>query len=266
VDQNDLVRVADFQPLTTGQPFLYNSAQAKPVTFMTVARAGGPIGFRFSWPDGAELRFYGPKDVPYGIDYWDKAARRWTPIVDVTMTTVASQPIKTLKDGRVRHVAEVRHVATQAGTYRIEVGRGGFLATLGGLGYDVAAASFESRPPQTYNARPPGLTQDPAFIYSPKGTKSLDLEVWNAPTRKLLQLYRGVSEKGLTPSREIDISSRGTHRIALEAGEDGNLARISGNGFWFPLIYSVPAYWAKCPAELVIPRAIAEADGLKIVE
>lgn len=266
VDQNDLVRVADFQHLTTGQPFLYNSAQAKPVTFVTVARAGEPIGFRFSWPDGTELRFYGPKDVPYGIDFWDKTARRWTPVVDVTMTTAASQTIKTAKDGRVRHVAEVRHVAAQAGTYRIEVGRGGFLATLGSLGYDVASATFESRPPLTFNARPPGLTQDPAFIYIPKGTKSLDLEVWNATTRKLLQLYRGVSDKGLTPSREIDISRRGTHRIALEPGEDGNLARISGNGFWFPLLYSVPAYWAKCPAELVIPRAIAEADGLKILE
>ena len=56
------------------------------------------------------------------------------------------------------------------------------------------------------------------------------------------------------------------YTVVLEPGEDGTLAKISGNGFAFPLLYSVPSYWAKCPAELVVPRAIAEADGLKIVE
>jgi hypothetical protein len=68
------------------------------------------------------------------------------------------------------------------------------------------------------------------------------------------------------PSRTVDISRRGTHRVTLEPGEDGNLAKIGGNGFAFPLLYSVPSYWAKCPAELLVPRAIAEADSLKIVE
>ncbi len=267
VDLNDLVRVAEFQTLTTGRPFRFNSAQADPTPFVTVARAGETIGFRFSWPANDEqLRFYGPKDVPYSIDFWDPAQRRWQSINDATTTSAASQLVTDTHDDRPRHVVEVRHEASRAGTYRIEVGRGGFLAELASLGYNVTQATFDSRLPHTYFTRLQGLTQDPVYIYIPKGTRSLDLEVWDAYNRKQLQLYCGVNEKGLIASREVDISRRGTHRVPLKPDETGTLARISGNGFAFPLLYSVPSYWSKCPAELVIPRAIAEADGLKFVE
>lgn len=266
VDLNDLVRVADFQKLTSGKPFLFNSAQAPPTVFVTTARAGEPIGFRFAWPQGEELRFYGPKDVPYGVEFWDRGARRWTPVVDVTLTTAASSPLTGAADKRDRHVVEVQLPAPQTGTYRFEVGRGGFLANLTSLGYDFTAGTYQTRPPFSFPERPQGLTQDPVYLYLPKGTKSLDLEVWDSANKKALQLYRGQSAKGLVVSRDVDISRRGTHRVALETGEDGQLARISGNGFAFPLLYSVPSYWAKSPAELLIPRVVAEADGLKIEE
>lgn len=267
IDLNDLVRVADFQSLTTGRPLQYNSAQADPYPFLTVAKAGETIGFKFSWPSNEnELRFYGPKDVPYGIEWWDEAQRQWTPIVDVTITTAASQLITNTADGKPRHVVEVQHTASRAGTYRIEVGRGGFLANLASLGYDAAQGTYSSRPPLTFFTRLTGLTQDPVWIYLPKGTKSLDLENWRSAGRKQVQLYRGMDAKGPIKSRLIDIDRRGTHRIPLEVGEDGQLAQISGNGFAFPLLYSVPGLWSKCPAELLIPRAIAESDGLKIVE
>jgi hypothetical protein len=75
-----------------------------------------------------------------------------------------------------------------------------------------------------------------------------------------------VNAKSLIKSRTIDIDRRGTHRITLEPGEDVQLAQISGNGFAFPLRYSVPNLWSNCPAELLVPRVIAEADGLKNVE
>jgi hypothetical protein len=267
VDLNDLVRVAEFESLTTGRPFLFNSAQADPTPFVTVARAGESIGFRFTWPSNeTQLRFYGPKDVPVGIDYWDAAGRTWDPVLDVTTTSVASRLLTGAGDGKPRHVAEIAHTARRAGTYRIEVGRGGFLATLGSLGYDVAANEFSERTPHTYLSRASGLTQDPVYIYLPKGTRSLDLEVWDSYNRKLVQLYRGLKDGRLVPSRQVDVSDRGTHRVALEPEETGTLAQISGNGFAFPLLYSVPSYWAKCPAELVIPRAIAKADGLAIME
>lgn len=266
IDLNDLVRVAEFQSLTTGRPFRFNSAQVDPTEFLTVARADETIGFSFSWPaNEKQLRFYGPKDVPYGVDYWNAKDRSWEPVVDVTTTTVASRFVAETHDDRPLHFAEVRHTASRAGTYRIEVGRGGFLANLTGPSYDPQHNTWASRLPHTYATRLRGLTQDPVYIYIPKGTKSLDLEVWDDYKRKQLQLYRGMNEKGPIASREVDISSGGTHRVPLKPEETGTLARISGNGFAFPLLYSVPGYWSKCPAELVIPRSIAEADELTMV-
>lgn len=267
VDLNDLVRVADFQSLTAGKPLLYNSAQAPNYSFLTAANSGEPIGFKFHWPANDDVpRFYGPKDVPYGIEHWDTRQRRWNPLVDVTLATAASQRIAETHDGKPRQVVEVTMPAPQRGTYRVEVGRGGFLANLTSLSYNVSKGEFTSRSPHTYFSRLSGLTQDPAWLYVPKGTQSLDLETWDRTTRREVQLFRGQGAKGPLPSRTVDISRRGTHRVSLEAGEDGNLARISGNGFAFPLLYSVPSYWAKCPAELLVPRSIAEADGLKIVK
>lgn len=267
IDINDLIRVADFQSLTVGKPLLYNSAQAPNYSFLTVAASGEGVGFKFLWPANEEQpRFYGPKDVPYGIEYWDAGQRRWIPVADVTAATASSQLITETHDQKPRHVVEVRLPAPQTGTYRLEVGRGGFLANLTSLGYDVSKAEFTTRLPHTYFSRLTGLTQDAAWLYLPKGTRSLDLETWDRTTRRELQLFRGIGPKGPLASRTVDISRRGTHRISLEPNEAGNLARISGNGFAFPLLYSVPSYWAKCPAELLVPRAIAEADGLKTTQ
>lgn len=267
IDLNDLIRVADYQNLTTGRPFLFNSAQADPTPFLTVAKVDETIGFQFSWPAREnQLRFYGPKDVPYSIDYWNAEKREWDSVLDVTATTASSHLVTETYNNQTRHAIEVRHKASRSGTYRIEVGRGGFLAQLSSLAYDIKKNGFATRPPHTYFTQAQGLTQDPVYIYIPKGTRSLDLEVWDSYNRKQVQLYQGLSDKRLTLSREVDISKRGTHRIPLKPEETGQLARISGNGFAFPLLYSVPSYWAKCPAELLIPRAIAEADKLQIIE
>jgi hypothetical protein len=182
------------------------------------------------------------------------------------VTTVSSQLLEKTADGRPRNVAEVALAAPHDGTFRIEIGRGGFSANLASLGYDVAGATYLTRPPFCFPERPHGLTQDPAYFYIPKGTKSLDLEVWDSHGKKQVQLYRGLSEKGLVKSRSVDVGTRGTHRIALDPEETGLPAHVAGNGFAFPMLYSVPSYWSKCPAELLVPRMIAEADGLRIVE
>lgn len=269
VDLNDLVRVSDFAALPAKErPFIYNSAQAPPVPFYTVAKAGDTIGFHFSWPANPEAPpgFYGPKEVPYGIEFWDTKERAWQSIIDVTLTIAASQLIEKTFDSKPRHVVTVRHVASRPGTYRVEAGRGGLACYLGSLGYDLATNQYTQRPPHTYFSRPRGHTQEPVHLYIPKGTKTLDLEVWDPHNKKQLYLYRGIGDKGLIPSREVDISRRGTHRIALQSGEDGQLARIGGNGFAVPVLYSVPNLWAKSAPELLIPRAIAEADGLKVAE
>jgi hypothetical protein len=269
VDLNDLVRVTDFAALSAKErPFIYNSTQEPPVPFYTVAKAGETIGFQFSWPakaDGAP-QFFGPREVPYGIDYWDSKERAWQSIIDVTLTTTASRVVEKTYDGNPRHAVTIQHLAARPGTYRIEVGRAGLACFLGGPGYDIATNTFTHRSPHTYFNRPRGHTQEPVHLYIPKGTRTLDLEVWDPHNKKQLYLYRGIGEKGLILSREVDISRRGTHRIALQPGEDGQLARIGGNGFAVPVLYSVPNLWAKSAAELLIPRAIAEADGLKVAE
>jgi len=267
VDLNDLVPIADFAAMATGKPFAFNSAQAPPTIVVTAARAGRPIGFRFGWPakDDQE-RFFGPHDVPYGIEWWDAESRQWTPVVDETTTTAPSRVLETRPDGQRRHVVDVELPAPRDGTYRIEVGRGGFLAQLASLGYDFADAAYRTRPPFCFTGRPSGLTQDPVSIYLPKGTPSLDLETWDATGKKSVTLHTGVTEKGLVKSRTIDIGSRGTHRIPLEPSETGHVAQIAGHGCTVPLLYSVPQVWAKCPAELLVPRAVAEADGLQIAE
>jgi hypothetical protein len=108
-----------------------------------------------------------------------------------------------------------------------------------------------------------GLTQAPSYFYIPKGTGSIDLDVWDGPDTKTLTAYTGlVTQDAGTPHREVDISGRGTHRIALQAGEDGTIAMLSQNGFAFPYLHSIPQLWAMSPDELMVPRAIAQADGL----
>ncbi|MCA9176536.1 MAG: hypothetical protein KDB14_18740 [Planctomycetales bacterium] len=267
VDLSDLVRVADFESLTAGRAFRYNSAQAEPVTFATVAQEGEQIGFRLAWPArDQQPRFYGAKDVPYGVEYWDATERRWESIADVTLSTAPSTKLAETFNGQPRYLAEFRMQATRPGTYRFEVGAGGLLADLGSLAYDAGRNEFPRRTAHTYTSRTRGLTQDAAFFYIPKGTRSLDLEVWDSFQRKQLQLYTAVTARGLSGSRAVDISARGTHRVALKPEETGMLASISGNGFAFPVLYSVPSLWAKCPAELAIPRAIAQADGLRATE
>ena len=111
-----------------------------------------------------------------------------------------------------------------------------------------------------------GLTQGPVYIYIPKGTKSLDMEVWDNSNVKYLQLYTSLPAKNMTPSRKVDIGAMGTHTLALQPGEDGTVAMMWGNNFNFPYLYSIPTFWAKSPAALLIPRGIAEADGLTILK
>jgi len=261
VDLNDLVTVKAFAARSEGSPFLYNSGYQKPGTFLTVAgRAGDEIGFQLFWPFGhPKDRYYMARELPYGVDYWDATAKKWEPIIDKTMVKQPSSEVKETYDKRPRHLVAVRLKAPRPGTYRFEVGYGGNAAHLTSLGFDLTTGKYASRPAHSYFTTAEGLTQTPAYIYIPKGTRSLDLEVWDGYQYKKLTLYQGLSGK---VARQVDLSKRGTHTVALEPGEAGSLARLEGNGFAFPYLYSVPFLWAKSPAELLVPRAIAEADGL----
>ena len=118
----------------------------------------------------------------------------------------------------------------------------------------------------TFNSMANGLSQSSAYFYIPKGTRSLDFEVWDRNGSKTLFLHKGLPSGGAVVTRKLDVGKRGPHVIPLEPGEDGTVAMLFGRGFAFPYLYSVPLLWAKSPGALLVPRAIAIADGLTIVE
>ncbi|MEU0187059.1 hypothetical protein ABZ312_38795 [Streptomyces sp. NPDC006207] len=131
--------------------------------------------------------------------------------------------------------------------------------------YDIDASHSTGRSPHTYLKLASGLTQLPVYCYIPKGTHSLDLDVWDLVGNKKLRIYSALLSKNPSaPYRDVDISAMKTHRIPLQPGEDGTIARISGNGFAFPYLHSIPRLSAMSPAELMVPRAIAAADGLTV--
>jgi hypothetical protein len=100
------------------------------------------------------------------------------------------------------------------------------------------------------------------FVYIPRGVPSLDLELLNDNGGTVELFTRGVVTGSAWTSREVELGARGTQRIPLEDGEDGGIAAFTWIGFQFPVLYSVPQRWARSPAALLVPRAVAEADGL----
>ena len=268
VDLNDLVAVEEFGLEPCRQAFLYNSGYMTAPTFLCrAAQAGGEIGFQLYWPaDPTDKdRYYIARDVPWGASRWNAAAQTWDEVADRTMTVQPSEKIHIPGSKRENHhLAAVRMKAPLAGTYRFEIGRGGNLSFLADLSWNPADNTHSGGRSLTFDCNAIGLTQSPTYIYLPKGVKSLDLEVWDAYNRKFVTLYKTTSPTRAGISRKVDISARKTHRIALEADETGNIAEISGNGFAFPYLYSVPMLWAKSPSQLLVSRAIAQADGLTI--
>lgn len=268
VDMNDLVAVAEFGDAPCPQGFLYNSAYQKQATVRCVAtRPGDVIGFQLYWPADptGKDHFYTARDVAYGMEWWNPEAKMWEEIVDPTLTVQPSREINI--PGRKRlehHLAEVRHEAPRAGTYRFGVGRGGNLAILTDLGWNPADDSHRGGLSFTLDGNSEGLTQRPTYIYLPKGTTSLDLEIWDSAGNKSVTLYHSLPPTRAGISRKVDISERRTHRIELKPEETGTIAELAGNGFAFPYLYSVPMLWAKSPGQLLVPRAVAEADGLTI--
>jgi hypothetical protein len=266
IDLNDLVMVAEFKETGSDSGFLYNSTYQKPPRFLTIARKKGEkIGFKLFWPMEETDSAYGPKRLPYGVERWNHQSKSWELIFDKNATFQPSMEANNTFDKRRRHVVEVGMFAPTAGTYRFDIGNGGNLAVLTGLSFDLSTGKYSDHSRHMYFTTLGGLTQSSAYFYIPKGTQSLDLEVWDIHNSKTLTVYTGLLPQPATPHRNIDISSRGPHRVPLQAGEDGTIAKITGNGFAFPYLYSVPFYWAKSPAELLVPRAIAQVDGLKII-
>jgi len=260
VDLNDLVKVPAFSGEKMENALSYSGIGHTPIGFLTRAeKAGQEIGFKLFWPVDASQ----PKNstaISYEISYWNPDAGVWQDWIDPSMVQQFPQP-KTLSDGTMVQWMEVRVPAVQEGIYRIVIGQGGNAVKLTTLDYDEAEGVCLGECAQTYYTNLRAGTQSDAWFYIPKGTKSLDLEC-SAPIVQRLTFHQGLPGFSLEATRTVDISEVGTHRIPLEPGEDGSLVRMASQGIHFPFLYSVPLLWAKSPAALLVPRAIAEADGL----
>ncbi len=268
VDVNDLVAVAQFLSPLADSPFFYNSGEQKNVAFLTrITQPGQTVGFKLFWPYNPADNNYREKSVHYGISRWDTASGNWQELIDKTMTQQESVALND-KNGKMQQVVEAKYTASEPGVYRIVVGYGGYLSQLAALNYDVATGTYG--PAQnltqgmTFFDTQAGLTQSPTYIYIPKGTKSFDLEVWgpSGAKNKKLVLQTGLPSTGMKAVRTIEVGEAGTHTISLNPGEDGTIAILQSNGFYFPFLYSVPMLWAKSPQALLVPRAVVLADGL----
>jgi hypothetical protein len=266
VDVNDVVAVREFGDLAADVSFIYNGGSAlNEIQLLTVAnQPGEQIGFQLFWPywDSAYQR---GRDVFYGISRWNPRHQEWDTLVDENMISSRSQ-LAVNQEGVEFQRVEVRYPAKQSGTYKITVMNAGDSSRITSLDYNFKTGEYSGARPYSYLGRPMGHTQSPVYFYIPKGTKSLDMEVYDTYNNKKLQLYSGLPATGQKPTRVIDVSKRGTHTLKLEAGEDGTIAELRSDGFAFPFLYSVPMLWAKSPATLIVPRAIAQADGLTIIE
>ncbi len=265
VDQNDLVAVAEFGKEACRQALLYNSGYQDPPTFRCVAsQAGEEIGFQLYWPADptGKDRYYIARDLPCGISVWNKWTSAWEQLVDKAKFKQPSRKIQLPGNKRRHHLVTVRYKAPRAGTYRFEIGYGGNAAYLTDLRFDRTTGKHTGGLSLTFDGNAVGTTQSPTYIYIPKGTKTLDLEVWDSYNAKTVTLYTSLPPTRGSIARKVDISARRTHRIPLSPEEVGTIAAIHGNGFAFPYLYSVPMLWSKSPGQLLVPRKIAEADGL----
>ena len=260
VDLHDLVRVQDFhdQKKHYGTPVVGR----RPSVFFTTTSTERPgIGFRLAWPWRRGARDTEGRAIFYGAERWDLKSRQWVSFIDQTMTFVASKPAK-LANGRPSQEARVVSNAPVAGTYRIHIGAGGsdaHLAAVVARGGEAPAMTFPfTRNPVSGNPR--------IVVYIPGNTALIDLEV---PHRSGLRiaLFDGLPGKG-KKTRTIILDRTGLHRIRLKEGEAGTIAIMTQNKgatLFLPYFHSIPNYWAMNPESLLVPRAIAKADGLAIM-
>ena len=281
VNLHDLVQIEEFQnvePKTTGR-IVYNAANGtgiRPEFFTYAYKKGQPIGFVAHWPRIARNigRFY--KDTRYDLWHWNSKKNSWKQLVDAERSSVVPKKILNWKKGKNYpkeiFISRVDIKAPAKGIYKFRMVWGGTLT-------DICGLDFNAKTGESTGAQNTGFTYDFAtpimirgsnivmYFYIPKGTKSLDVEGWQLQSNSTLTLYKGFYWK--TPDvsqREIKIERAvKTYIIPLEKGEGGTIAKFTQRSvFAIPYLYSVPNLYAFSPSALMVPRAIAKADGLTI--
>ncbi|MFA5343554.1 MAG: hypothetical protein WC381_06290, partial [Kiritimatiellia bacterium] len=274
VDLNDLVGVQQFRTNAPAGCLNYLNWYCRPNPLTRANQAGDVIGFQVYWADtNADVRCFS-----YGVNRWDAARQQWTNVYNGSANSVSTTGavFVTTDDpaGRCKRVV-VNYTAPVAGVYRFDLGAIRAInkpddliiynVKASTLDYDLAGNTMSGASiPQGFTCnRRTDTGQGYVYFYIPKGTPSLDLEVWASTGYKGIELYTGLPGNGnWTPTRTVDITTLGTYRIALNPGEAGSVARIKQVAFQFPQFYSIPLLWAMSPSLLMVPRAIAVADGL----
>jgi|GEM_PF-698712 len=280
IDQYDLVGISEFQTDTydTFQAFLFNSSLQPARRFVNIATtAGQDVGCKLTWND-----FYGAVNVSYDIERWDSFLREWTSVLTSPPATISPTliPGTSTWTGVARYEADIRVTTTQTGTYRCTIEPSTLGVFMADLAFDIAAGPAyvnDSRGPTFFETGPYTVSQmwlSPVYFYIPEDTAHLDIEVWKVPDASnppKIILYDGLPGSSPTVSRTLSFSTVGTHRIVLTDGtgstadETGTIAAYQGSGFAMPHLYSVPLLWATSPSALMVPRDIANADGLTIL-
>lgn len=270
VDLRDLVAVREFQDGGSDAPV---RIERKPVSFLTRAtRREEPIGFHLFWPYHAGQRTAEQRVSEVALDRWQPDRRAWEPVGGAFATRVPSRLV-TREDGSAWQTVDVSLPAPRPGVYRFQISAGGSDAQVAGVGYDVAGDRYTTTGAVTFTfTTQPWYGPGQAWFYIPRGTASLDLEV-AGPANQVLVLYTGLPGRGLTESRRVPLPQPGPHRVPLRSGEAGTVAHVeraptasAGAPFFVPYLYSVPMLWARSPGALLVPRAIAQADGLTEVK
>jgi hypothetical protein len=262
IDLNDLTLVEEFVwPGTYGQ-FYYNPGQEWPKAFLTTAtKRRQPIGFTLWWPNVDNDARFRPAAVHYGLQWWNPWKLSWETVLD--QSTTATHSVDTPK----HRVVQVAVPAPKPGVFRFSLGSGGYAARLAPLAYDIDTAQPTGRSAHTYAGLALAHTNaGRLYFYIPNRTRSLHLDIWHEHGIRNLRIYSDLLSNNPKASyREVDISKLKTYTdIELQPGEDGTIAVISAPTTFlqFPYLHSVPRLWAMSPAELLVPRAIAAADGL----
>jgi hypothetical protein len=275
-DLNDLVAPRAFaahQISPQARGFAYNGpGELRPLRFVCTGRRGQTIGAKIYWRTDSTIA------PAFRVERWNGAGR-W----DVLIRRAAGTQLNAVvaADGRDRYECVVTYPVTVKGTYRFTVYSSAFEVVVTQLSYDVAAGTVGTIAPLCFaEDLASGYTQT-AYMYIPKGTRSLDFDYWAQDTHRWrFRIYRSLLPSPLTlafdqiigdevlragcppPGPRDRYLKRGTHSILLPAGTDGTVMELEANGFEMPLFHSIPMLSAKAPDQLLVPTKIAIADGL----
>jgi len=267
IDLFDLVAVQEFSGRGPIQWLVCHNRDKPCTSFYTIARREGEaIGFVAFEPSSR-----GSFDLHYGVACWDPAKKEWQTVLEMSRTAQKSETVK-VKWGWTKadyEIVTVRTNAPRPGVYRFDLGSSPASGlSLTTLDFDADTGKFRGEGhSQTFFGTASGTTQSGIYFYIPKGTANVDLDVWTqSKTPPTLTLHTGLPAAGMKPTRTVPLDRFGANRVTLQAGEAGSFGLIEQNGFAVPYFFSVPGYWAKSPSLLLVPRAIAEADGLTVLK